>query len=136
MNEIVLTREMLFSAAKIKPAAELRRSHRAIVAAHKATRTVSVENLGSEDGERVQITEPDHPTRLRAADLNLKLCDAYPKAASSLTGGGPMVVIWNTTATEVPPASARTALSSTSCAGSNGSTSSSVIAAGERPPSA
>lgn len=64
MNGIVLTREALLRLAGFNPAKELKRSHGVIVAAHEAT---------------LDEGEPDHPTRLKAADLNLKLADAYPK---------------------------------------------------------
>ena len=64
MNGIVLTREALLRLAGFNPAKELKRSHGVIVAAHAA---------------ELDEGEPDHPTRLKAADLNLKLADAYPK---------------------------------------------------------
>lgn len=56
-----------------------------------------------------------------------------PLIAATLTG--PTVLVWDLSAQEIPPASEPRALRPGSSAGSNGSTSSSVIEAGERPPS-
>lgn len=79
--------------------------------------------------------KPDHAIRLKAADRIFALAgldakDTTPLAATSVT------LVWNTTAQEIPPAGLRTALSSTSSVGFNGSPSSCAIEDGERPPSA
>lgn len=78
-------------------------------------------------------------TRLAACREVLDRSEPKPSSTTPLLspqGQGTIVIRWDTSAPEIPPASARTALSSTSSAGSNGSTASSAIAAGERPPSA
>ena len=125
MNELVLTRDLLFKAADIAPARELRRSHQVIRDAHTATRR-------DEEGD-----VEDHAIRLKAADLNLKLIGAYPEERAPSLSAHSMIVVWNTTAQEIPPpASRRTGRSSIASGGSNGSRASSAIAAGERRPSA
>lgn len=82
--------------------------------------------------------DPDWPARQRAVEqvttwLGLKRVELPQVSVSA-----PVTIIWDTTAPEIPPASARTAGSFTSSDGSNGSGSASwsAIADGERPPSA
>lgn len=64
MDGLILTRDTLLRFAGIVPVREVRRSHRAIKQAHQALTPAGA---------------ADHAARLRAADLNLKLVDAYPK---------------------------------------------------------
>ncbi len=60
---LIITREVLLSEARISPGREVRRSHAVIKAAHKAK---------AKDGL------PDERA-IKAAELNLKLMDAFPK---------------------------------------------------------
>lgn len=60
---LIITREALLEMAKISPGREVRRSHQVIKAAHKA----------------VTKAGPDWQARLKAAELNLRVMDAFPK---------------------------------------------------------
>lgn len=97
---------------------------------HAVTRTV--EALDASKGEG----EPDHRIRLDAADRVFDLADVRkPKeSAPSLTAN--LTIVWDMTANELPPVSARMALSSIASSDSDAFPSSCVIEAGERPPSA
>lgn len=81
----VITREALLRF--LRPLREFRRSHTAIVEAHDATK---------DEG-------PDHAIRLRAAELNLKLLDAFPKPADDLSAGRPINVAIVLSAQPAPP---------------------------------
>ena len=76
--------------------------------------------------------------QLAAVREFLKRTDPEPSRldAGGVTITGPTVIVWDLSAQEIPPASRAKALRSTSSVDSNGSTSSSAIADGERPPSA
>jgi hypothetical protein len=79
---------------------------------------------------------PDWPARQRAVEqvttwLGLKRVELPQISVTT-----PVTIHWDMTSREIAPASDRTAPSSMSSDASNGSTSSSAIADGERPPSA
>jgi len=91
--------------------------------------TRTVEALDAERDEK-----PDHRIRLDAADRVFDLANIKPtEVPSSPTT---IVILWDTSAKEVPPVSVRMALSSGASSDSRAFPSSSVIEAGERPPSA
>lgn len=131
MNGLILTESNL-EAVGFSPVKDLRRARRAHLHALTAQKNGYVDGAGIE-----HPPTPDHPTQLRASVEFYKLYGLYPdKGAPSLTGGGNLTIVWDVSATEVPPVSARTALSSTASAASNGSPAWSATADGERPPSA
>lgn len=74
MDALIVSHANLLDLAGIQPVRELRRSHRVIKRAHKSK---------------------DESVALRAADLNLKLIDAYPKADQPSEPGRPIAVVIN-----------------------------------------
>lgn len=74
---------------------------------------------------------------VRCAETTIEHFDPAPKASVlAAQFNGPVVIRWDLSAPEIPPVSGPMAHKSTFSDGSNGSASSSVIADGERPPSA
>jgi hypothetical protein len=86
--------------------------------------------------EQIMLQSKDIRAARASAEMIVNRTDPLPsKPLIEATLTGPTIVIWDLSAPEIPPASAPTAPRLTSSADSNGSTSSSVIEAGERPPS-
>ena len=135
----LVTREVLLEQAGFKPIEHVRkavtRTVEALDAVAPARRTVTSFPDGSVQEKLEHGGAPDHRIRLDAADRVAEWANVK-KPPDSPTLPTTIVILWDTSAKEVPPVSVRMALSSGASSGSRAFPSSSVIEAGERPPSA